>query len=47
MTVPKAATTLTRAMPHARVVQLEDCGHSLMAEQPDAVLDTLYGFANQ
>ncbi|MEN3363936.1 MAG: hypothetical protein V7606_1210 [Burkholderiales bacterium] len=47
MTVPKAATTLTGAMPHARVVQLENCGHSLMAEQPDAVLDTLYGFANQ
>ena len=45
MAPPKATTTLTRAITHARVVQLDNCGHALMAEQPDAVLDTLYAFA--
>lgn len=44
MTPPKAIVSLTKAIPHARVVQLELCGHALMAEQPDAVLDNLYGF---
>jgi pimeloyl-ACP methyl ester carboxylesterase len=44
MTPPKATATLTKAMPHARVVQLEQCGHALMAEQPDAVLDNLHRF---
>jgi pimeloyl-ACP methyl ester carboxylesterase len=46
MTPPKATATLTKAMPHARVVQLERCGHALMAEQPDMVLDQLRGFMN-
>ena len=45
MTPPKATATLTRLIAHAQVVTLEQCGHALMAEQPDAVLDTLYGFA--
>jgi pimeloyl-ACP methyl ester carboxylesterase len=45
MTPPKATATLTKAMPHAKVVHLENCGHSLMAEQPDGVLDALFGFA--
>ncbi|WP_394781368.1 alpha/beta fold hydrolase [Undibacterium sp.] len=44
MTPPKATTTLTKAMPHATVTMIENCGHSLMAEQPDAVLSALYGF---
>jgi pimeloyl-ACP methyl ester carboxylesterase len=44
MTPPKATATLTKAMPQARVVQLEQCGHALMAEQPDAVLDNLHRF---
>jgi pimeloyl-ACP methyl ester carboxylesterase len=44
MTPPKATATLTKAIPHARIVQLEQCGHALMAEQPDAVLDNLVGF---
>jgi pimeloyl-ACP methyl ester carboxylesterase len=45
MTRPKVAMSLTQSMPHAHVVQLENCGHQMMAEQPDAVLDTLYAFA--
>jgi pimeloyl-ACP methyl ester carboxylesterase len=47
MTAPRGTATLTNAMPHAKVVQLENCGHQLMAEQPDAVLDTLFGFAGK
>jgi pimeloyl-ACP methyl ester carboxylesterase len=45
MTVPKAAATLIGATQHASVVQLENCGHALMSEQPDLVLDTLFSFA--
>jgi pimeloyl-ACP methyl ester carboxylesterase len=45
MTPPKAAATLRNAMPRAKVVLLDDCCHQLMAEQPDAVLDTLFAFA--
>jgi pimeloyl-ACP methyl ester carboxylesterase len=47
MTPPKAAALLIRAIPHAQAVVLENCGHSLMSEQPDAVLDTLFQFARQ
>jgi pimeloyl-ACP methyl ester carboxylesterase len=47
MTSPKATATLTGAMPHAKLVQLENCGHQLMSEQPDAVLDTLFAFAGR
>lgn len=46
MTPPKASAGLTDAIAHAQVVRLDNCGHNLMAEQPDAVLDTLYSFAN-
>ena len=45
MTPPKATAALRSAMPHARVVQLEGSGHSLMAEQPDQVLEALFAFA--
>lgn len=44
MTPPKAAATLAKSMPQSEVVQIEHCGHALMAEQPDAVLDALYAF---
>jgi len=47
MTPPKATATLTKAIAHAKTVLLDNCGHALMAEQPDAVLDTLYGFVRQ
>jgi pimeloyl-ACP methyl ester carboxylesterase len=29
----------------AEVVQIDACGHALMAEQPDQVLDSLFRFA--
>jgi pimeloyl-ACP methyl ester carboxylesterase len=45
MTSARATAPLISAMPNARVVRLENCGHALMAEQPDAVLTTLFGFA--
>ncbi|MES2739774.1 MAG: alpha/beta hydrolase [Pseudomonadota bacterium] len=44
MTPPRATTALTMAIAHAKVIRL-DCGHELMAEQPDAVLDALFAFA--
>ncbi len=44
MTPARSTKTLTSAIPHGKVVQV-DAGHSLMAEQPDAVLDALFGFA--
>jgi pimeloyl-ACP methyl ester carboxylesterase len=45
MTPVKASASLIAAIPHGKVVQIERCGHNLMAEQPDAVLDALYSFA--
>lgn len=45
MTPPKAAKNVCNAIPHGKVVQIANCGHELMAEQPDAVLDALYSFA--
>jgi pimeloyl-ACP methyl ester carboxylesterase len=47
MTPPKATATLTKAMPHCRTVHVADCGHMLMAEQPDAVLNALIRFASE
>jgi pimeloyl-ACP methyl ester carboxylesterase len=44
MTSPRSAKLLTSAVPHGRIVTV-DAGHSMMAEQPDAVLDALYAFA--
>lgn len=43
MTPPKSTKPLTIAIAHAKVVTV-DSGHALMAEQPDAVLDALFGF---
>ncbi|MES2319026.1 MAG: alpha/beta hydrolase [Pseudomonadota bacterium] len=45
MTPARSTKTLTTAITHGKVVQV-DAGHSLMAEQPDAVLDALFAFAN-
>jgi len=45
MTPPRAATALAQGISQARTVLLAGAGHDLMAEQPDAVLDTLYSFA--
>jgi pimeloyl-ACP methyl ester carboxylesterase len=45
MTPARSTKTLTTAIAHGKVVQV-DAGHALMSEQPDAVLDALFGFAN-
>lgn len=44
MTPARSTKTLTGAIAHGKVVTV-DAGHSLMAEQPDAVLDALIAFA--
>jgi pimeloyl-ACP methyl ester carboxylesterase len=44
MAPPRNARELIGALPGARVVELPDCGHALMAERPDDVLDALRGF---
>jgi pimeloyl-ACP methyl ester carboxylesterase len=44
MTPPRSAKLLTSAIKHGKIVTV-DAGHSLMTEAPDAVLDTLAGFA--
>lgn len=44
MAPPKTAAALTAAFPEPRVVTIPDCGHSLMIEAPDAVLDALRSF---
>ena len=44
MAPPAATQALARALSDVRSVTLPDCGHALMAEQPDAVLDALRDF---
>lgn len=44
MTPPRSTRMLTGAIAHGKIVTV-DAGHSLMSEQPDAVLDALIGFA--
>ena len=44
MAPPKNARNLIDALPDAKVVTIPDCGHALMAEQPDVVLDALRAF---
>ena len=41
MAPPRATRELVAALRVVRVVELADCGHMLMAEQPDAVRDAL------
>jgi pimeloyl-ACP methyl ester carboxylesterase len=43
MASPRAIGPLMKALPDAQLLQLDPCGHMLMAEQPDAVLDALAG----
>ena len=45
MTPARSTKALTGAIAHGKTVMV-DAGHSLMAEQPDAVLDALFGFAS-
>jgi pimeloyl-ACP methyl ester carboxylesterase len=44
MAPPRAAKELIAKLKQPRVVTLADCGHAMMAEQPDAVLDALRAF---
>ncbi|MES3023493.1 MAG: alpha/beta hydrolase [Pseudomonadota bacterium] len=44
MTPPRSTKLLTASIAHCKTV-IVDAGHSLMAEQPDAVLDALFAFA--
>jgi len=44
MAPPKATQGLIGALAEKRVVTLRDCGHAMMAEQPDAILDALAAF---
>jgi len=44
MTPAKGAQAMLAALASKRVVTLRDTGHSMMAEQPDAVLDALRDF---
>jgi pimeloyl-ACP methyl ester carboxylesterase len=44
MAPPKSAQGLIAALPDAKVVTIPECGHAMMAEQPDIVLDALRAF---
>ena len=46
MTPVKASAKLRSTLPNARVVEIDQCGHSLMAEQPDATRAALVSFLN-
>lgn len=46
MTPLRAGRDLAAAVPRAKVVQLDECGHNSMAEKPDEVLDALMEFLN-
>jgi pimeloyl-ACP methyl ester carboxylesterase len=44
MTPTKASALLRTSIAHAKTVEIDQCGHSLMTEQPDAVLTALKHF---
>ncbi len=44
MTPPREAEKLAGAIPAARTALLENCGHAMLMEQPNAILDTLIDF---
>jgi pimeloyl-ACP methyl ester carboxylesterase len=41
MSPAKAAAKLAAAIPDATLITLPNCGHMMMAEQPDETLDAL------
>jgi pimeloyl-ACP methyl ester carboxylesterase len=47
MTPPRYGRELAKTIPQARLLQLEDCGHNLMGEKPDEILDALAGFLGE
>jgi pimeloyl-ACP methyl ester carboxylesterase len=44
MAAPRASTAIAAAIPGARLETISGSGHALMAEKPDAVLDSLRDF---
>lgn len=44
MAPPKSAQAMIAALAQPKVVMLPECGHAMMTEQPDAVLDALRAF---
>lgn len=44
MTPPRDGAELARLIPGARTITIPNCGHMLVAEQPDATRDALIGF---
>ncbi|TAG79604.1 MAG: alpha/beta hydrolase [Betaproteobacteria bacterium] len=46
MTPPKAASAAIDAIKDARVVRLQEAGHSMLSEAPDACLKAMWEFAN-
>ena len=44
MTPAKAGIAVAQMLPNAQVANLPDCGHSMLTEQPNQVLDALSGF---
>jgi len=44
MAPPKSAQALVAALAGVQVVSLPGCGHAIMSEQPDALLDALRGW---
>jgi len=47
MTPARAGRELAKAIPKARLLQLADCGHNLMGEKPDEILDALVDFLGE
>ena len=45
MTPPKASTAISKVITNSKVKIIENCGHSIMSEQPDALLSELFSFA--
>ena len=45
MTPPKASALISKIIIHSKTVMLDNCGHSMMSEQPDALLNALIAFA--
>ena len=44
MTPAKAGIAVAQMLPNAHVANLPSCGHSMLTEQPNQVLDALSGF---
>jgi pimeloyl-ACP methyl ester carboxylesterase len=45
MTPPKASASISKLIENSKVNIIENCGHAIMSEQPDALLSALFSFA--